>query len=97
MATRTIFGGMSFSESQVTGHANGKPAADPSPVRVVRQFLEGLAAGDLDGAADLLALDVEYINVSTPTIRGRNRSPGAPGGDGITGSGVRGLLSLDIQ
>jgi limonene-1,2-epoxide hydrolase len=70
---RSIFGGMSFSESQVTGHANGKPATDASPISVVRQFLDGLAAGDLDRAADLLAPDVEYINVSTPTIRGRER------------------------
>ncbi|HEY1989965.1 MAG TPA: limonene-1,2-epoxide hydrolase family protein [Acidimicrobiales bacterium] len=64
---------MSFSESQVAQHANGKPATDASPIRVVRQFLEALAAGDLDGATDLLAPDVEYINVSMPTIRGRDR------------------------
>ncbi len=72
-ATRSMFGGMSFSESQVAQHTNGKPAAEASPISVVRHFLEGLAAGDLDGAADLLAPDVEYINVSTPTIRGRER------------------------
>jgi limonene-1,2-epoxide hydrolase len=72
-AVRSIFGGMSFSESQVAQHANGKPATEASPIRVVRQFLEGLAAGDLDGATDLLAPNVEYINVSTPTIRGRER------------------------
>lgn len=70
---RSMFDGMSFSESQVAQHANGKPATDASPIRVVRQFLEGLAAGDIDGATDLLAPDVEYINVSTPTIRGRER------------------------
>jgi limonene-1,2-epoxide hydrolase len=72
-APRGSFETMSFSESQVAQHANGKPATDASPIRVVRQFLDGLAAGDLDGATDLLAPDVEYINVSTPTIRGRER------------------------
>ncbi len=64
---------MSFSESQVAQHANGKPATKTSPIGVVRQFLDGLAAGDLDGAVALLAPGVEYINVSTPTIRGRER------------------------
>jgi len=70
---RSMFGAMSFSDSQVAQHANGKPATDASPISVVRQFLDGLAAGDIDGAADLLAPDVEYINVSTPTIRSRER------------------------
>ncbi|HWD53095.1 MAG TPA: limonene-1,2-epoxide hydrolase family protein [Acidimicrobiales bacterium] len=64
---------MTTSKSQVAHLANGKPATEASPITVVRQFLEGLAAGDLDRAADLLAHDVEYINVSTPTIRGRER------------------------
>ena len=72
-ALRSMFVRMSFSGSQVAQHANGKPATKTSPIGVVRQFLDGLAAGDLDGAVALLAPGVEYINVSTPTIRGRER------------------------
>jgi limonene-1,2-epoxide hydrolase len=44
-----------------------------SPASVARRFLELLQAGDIDGAADLLAEDVRYINVSLPAIRGRER------------------------
>lgn len=36
-------------------------------------FLHRLQAGDLDGACSLLASDVEYTNVSLPTIRGREQ------------------------
>ncbi|HUC38230.1 MAG TPA: limonene-1,2-epoxide hydrolase family protein [Acidimicrobiales bacterium] len=45
----------------------------PSPTSVVTQFLELLAKGEIDGAVDLLDEDVDYINVSLPTIRGRDR------------------------
>jgi limonene-1,2-epoxide hydrolase len=64
---------MSTAEGEVTGHPNGKLGAEASPTAVVRQFLGQLAAGDLDAAVSLLAEDVDYINVSTPTIRGRER------------------------
>jgi limonene-1,2-epoxide hydrolase len=46
---------------------------DTSPAKVARHFLELLQDGDIDGAAGLLAEDVQYINVSLPTIRGRER------------------------
>lgn len=46
---------------------------DPSPASLVRHFLELLAKGDVEGAVDLLDDDVDYINVSLPTIRGRDR------------------------
>jgi limonene-1,2-epoxide hydrolase len=64
---------MSTTEGEVTGHRNGKVTTDASPVELVRQFLNQLAAGDLDAAVSLLAKDVDYINVSTPTIHGRDR------------------------
>jgi limonene-1,2-epoxide hydrolase len=64
---------MSTAEGEVTGHRNGKVRTDTSPVALVRQFLDQLAAGDLDAAVSLLAEDVDYINVSTPTIHGRER------------------------
>jgi limonene-1,2-epoxide hydrolase len=43
------------------------------PTQVVEQFLSRLAAGEIDPAVDLLATDVEYSNVSLPTVRGRER------------------------
>jgi len=43
------------------------------PTQVVEQFLGHLAAGRIDAAVDLLASDVEYSNVSLPTVRGRER------------------------
>lgn len=52
-----------------------QPAAATTrqPERVVQDFLLALAANDLDGALALVADDVEYTNVSLPTIRGRAR------------------------
>jgi limonene-1,2-epoxide hydrolase len=43
------------------------------PMQVVELFLNRLADGEIDAAADLLATDVEYSNVSLPTVRGRER------------------------
>jgi limonene-1,2-epoxide hydrolase len=40
---------------------------------VVEQFLELLCAKDVDGASDLLAENVEYINVGLPAVHGRER------------------------
>src|ERR1700712_3894106 len=51
----------------------GPSLPEHEPLAVVQQFLELLAAGELDAACDLLSDDVEYINVSLPTIRGRER------------------------
>jgi limonene-1,2-epoxide hydrolase len=64
---------MSTAEGEVTGHRNGNVTTDASPVALVRQFLNLLAADDLDAAVSLLATDVDYINVSMPTIHGRER------------------------
>lgn len=62
---------MSPTKSEITRSANMEKL--PSPAGVVRQFLELLAKNDVEGAVDLLDGDVEYINVSLPTIRGRDR------------------------
>ncbi len=43
------------------------------PVDLVRRFLDLLQQGDVDSAADLLADDVSWINVSLPAVRGRER------------------------
>jgi limonene-1,2-epoxide hydrolase len=44
-----------------------------APRPVVEQFLDLLRAGDIDGAAELLGVDVEYTNVGLPMVRGRER------------------------
>jgi limonene-1,2-epoxide hydrolase len=44
-----------------------------APADVVIEFLRALAAYDLDAALDLVADDIEYINVSLPTIHGKER------------------------
>jgi limonene-1,2-epoxide hydrolase len=44
-----------------------------APADVVRSVLLALQAGELDSALELLADDVRYINVSLPTVRGRER------------------------
>lgn len=44
-----------------------------SPTLLVEQFLDLLAAKDIDGATGLLAEDVEYANVGLPTVHGRKR------------------------
>ena len=43
-----------------------------APTEVVKAFLGRLEEGNLDGALELLADDVRYINVSLPTIHGRD-------------------------
>lgn len=74
--------------SEATGRANGHGATDSSPSAVVREFLGRLAAGDLPGAVSLLSEDVEYVNVSLPVIRGRERVRRALGAAmGMRGAG----------
>jgi limonene-1,2-epoxide hydrolase len=46
---------------------------DCSPMQVVEQFLDLLCAEDIEGASDLLAEDVEYVNVGLPAVHGRER------------------------
>lgn len=43
------------------------------PQHVVEAYLDALAASDLDRAGELLADDVEYVNVGLPAIVGRDR------------------------
>jgi limonene-1,2-epoxide hydrolase len=58
----------------MTATASQQAAASTSaPEQVVKDFLLALEANDLDRALALLADDVEYTNVSLPTIRGRAR------------------------
>ncbi|HVS68640.1 MAG TPA: limonene-1,2-epoxide hydrolase family protein [Mycobacteriales bacterium] len=44
-----------------------------SPADVVSAFLNALADGDAETAAELVADDLVYENVSLPTIRGKQR------------------------
>jgi limonene-1,2-epoxide hydrolase len=61
------------STSHVVEDAAGQPRMDAAPKAVVERFLALLVAGDVDGAVDLLAVDVRYQNVGLPTVRGRER------------------------
>ena len=59
--------------SEATGERVNQPAKGYTPTLVVERFLDLLRAGDIDGAVDLLGLDVEYTNVGLPMVRGRER------------------------
>lgn len=60
-------------EGEIVAGQAGRSAAGSTPTLVVERFLELLRRGDIDGAADLLTIDVEYANVGLPTIHGRER------------------------
>jgi limonene-1,2-epoxide hydrolase len=49
------------------------PDSDSTPTLVVERFLEACRRGDIAGAVELLAVDVEYSNVGWPTVHGRER------------------------
>ncbi len=63
--------------AEVVGEAEGGPASPDesrsTPTQVVERFLDLLRVEDVDGAAELLAADVEYVNVGLPTVHGRER------------------------
>ncbi len=60
--------------SEVTREQVHQTGTSSTPTLVVEQFLEMLRLGDVDGAVELLAVDVEYKNVGLPTVRGRERT-----------------------
>lgn len=63
-----------MSETSSESNGFGRPAGTGSgPAELVRRFLGLLEAGDVDRATSLMATDVDYMNVSLPTIRGRDR------------------------
>lgn len=64
---------MTPARSQATGHTNGQSTTAKSPIGVVTKFFDHLAEGNVDAAVDMMDVDVSYINVSTPAIRGRER------------------------
>jgi limonene-1,2-epoxide hydrolase len=49
------------------------PSAGAQPEDVVVRFLRALASFELDEALDLVTEDLEYMNVSLPTVHGRDR------------------------
>jgi len=60
--------------SDLTGEQVNQSGAGSTPTLVVERFLELLRSEDIDGAVELLAVDVEYKNVGLPTVRGRERT-----------------------
>ena len=59
--------------TETTAEPPNQPGSSLTPTLVVERFLDLLRAGDTDGAAELLGLDVEYTNVGLPMVRGRER------------------------
>ncbi len=53
--------------------AESLSSAGAQPEDVVVRFLRALASFELDEALDLVTDDLEYINVSLPTVHGRDR------------------------
>lgn len=54
-----------------TSSKSAAPDQGADPAGVVRSFLLGLQAGELDQALELLDENVIWINVTLPTLRGR--------------------------
>ena len=65
---------MPESASEATEERVSQPASSSAPRLVVERFLELLRSEDIDGAVELLAVDVEYKNGGLPTVRGRERT-----------------------
>ena len=59
--------------SEVTEEQVNQTGTSSTPTLVVERFLALLCAKDVDGASDLLAEDVEYVNVGLPAVHGRER------------------------
>jgi limonene-1,2-epoxide hydrolase len=56
-----------------TASLQGDDRESDAPTLVVERFLELLRRSDVDRAVELLAEDVEYVNVGLPAIHGRER------------------------
>ena len=56
-----------------TSQRSTPPAPAVAPAEVVVEFLEAWGRSDLDRVLELVTEDLEYANVSLPTIRGRHR------------------------
>jgi len=59
--------------SYSAGGQSDRQESEATPTLVVERFLDLLRRGDVEGAVELLAEDVEYVNVGLPTVRGRDR------------------------
>jgi limonene-1,2-epoxide hydrolase len=68
-----MLGIMVDSARYVAEGATGRTGTHAAPASVVERFLALLVAGDVDGAVELLAVDVHYENVGLPTVHGRER------------------------
>jgi limonene-1,2-epoxide hydrolase len=64
---------MAETASEVTGGGVDQQGSDLTPTLVVQRFLDLLRSGDIEGATKLLAVDVTYVNVGLPTVRGSKR------------------------
>ncbi|HWX44118.1 MAG TPA: limonene-1,2-epoxide hydrolase family protein [Solirubrobacteraceae bacterium] len=78
---------MAESASEIAGAEVDQQERHSTPLLVVERFLDLLRSGDVERAVELLAEDVEYVNVGMPTVHGRERvrrlfraTLGRPGG-----------------
>jgi limonene-1,2-epoxide hydrolase len=68
-----MLGGMADVTNGNAGGEAGLQERGSSPTLVVERFLELLGLDEVDQAVQLLAMDVEYENVGSPTVHGRER------------------------
>jgi limonene-1,2-epoxide hydrolase len=59
--------------SEVVSERIDQQESHSPPMLLVERFLDLLCVKDVEGAAELLAVDVEYANVGLPTVHGRKR------------------------
>jgi limonene-1,2-epoxide hydrolase len=64
---------MADTTSQVGSRQANQEKSDTTPTLLVERFLDLLCSEDVQGAAGLLAVDVQYVNVGLPTVHGRER------------------------
>jgi limonene-1,2-epoxide hydrolase len=59
--------------SELVSERIDRQESHSQPMILVERFLDLLSAKDIEGAAECLAVDVEYANVGLPTVHGRKR------------------------
>jgi limonene-1,2-epoxide hydrolase len=64
---------MADEASRVPSRQVDQQEGDLLPALLVERFLSLLGSKDIEGAAELLAVDVEYVNVGLPAVHGRER------------------------
>lgn len=64
---------MTMPDGEIAAEQANRQTTGLTPTLMVERFLDLLRRGDIDTAVELLAVDVEYMNVGLPTVHGRER------------------------